>query len=146
MASNTHKTGRNRGDSFDVGVRETVAVPLPTVWAFLVGEGLPLWLGETELPHDQNAEYETDDGVRGIIHRYAENSRVKLTWRPGDWPHNSTLTLAVKQKDAGTTISISHEGLADRDERTMMLGHWKAVVADLAAAAEKLPAEKPASA
>jgi uncharacterized protein YndB with AHSA1/START domain len=86
MASNTHKTGRNRGDSFDVGVRETVAVPLPTVWAFLVGEGLPLWLGETELPHDQNAEYETDDGVRGIIHRYAENSRVKLTWRPGDWP------------------------------------------------------------
>lgn len=139
MGSTNYKTGRNRGDSFDVGVRQTVATPLPAVWEFLVGEGLPLWLGETELPHDQNAEYETADGVRGIIHRYAENSRVKLTWRPSDWPHNSTLTVGVKKADAGTTITISHEGLADRDERFMMLGHWKAVVADLADAAEKLP-------
>jgi len=131
MASNNYKTGRNRGDSFDVGVRERTAVPLPQVWRFLVGDGLPLWLGETELPREQNSEYETADGVRGIIHRYAENSRVKLTWRPADWPHNSTLVVGVKEAEGGTTISINHEGLADRDERFMMLGHWKNVLADM---------------
>jgi uncharacterized protein YndB with AHSA1/START domain len=136
MASNTRKTGSDRDDFFDVGVRATVATPLQEVWQFLVGDGLPLWLGETEMPREQNAGYATADGVRGVIHRYAEDSRVKLTWRPKDWPHNTTLTLAVKRSDAGTTISISHEGLADREERRMMLGYWKTVIADLAAAAE----------
>ena len=139
MASNNYKTGRNRGDSFDVGVRQTVATELPQVWQFLVGEGLPLWLGETELPREQNAEYETADGVRGIVHRYAENSRVKITWRPSDWPHNSTLTVGVKKAEAGTTITINHDGLADREERFMMLGHWKGVMADIANRAENLP-------
>lgn len=131
-ASKNYKTGQNRGDSWEVGVRQTVAVPLPQVWTFLMGPGLPLWLGETELPTEQNAAYETDDGVRGIIHRYAENSKVKITWRPADWPHNSTLQLTVKEAEGGTAISLLHEGLADREERFMMLGHWKNVIADLA--------------
>lgn len=137
-ASKTYKTGRNRGDSFDVGVRQSVAVPLDAAWAFLVGPGLPLWLGETELPTNQNDTYETEDGVRGVIHRYAENEKVKLTWRPADWPHNTTLTIAVKQADGHIVVSINHDGLADREERSMMLGHWKNVLADVVNRLENL--------
>ena len=40
--------------------------------------------------------------------------------------------VTVKEAPGGTTIGFHHERLADRDERRMMLGHWKNVVADLA--------------
>lgn len=138
MASKNYKTGQNRGDSFDVGVRQSVELPKAKAWQFLVGDGLPLWLGETELPHEQNEAYETADGVRGIVHRYAGDERVKLTWRPADWPHNSTLTLTVKETDGKTTVAINHDGLADREERFMMLGHWKNVLADVCNRLENL--------
>jgi hypothetical protein len=44
------------------------------------------------------------------------------------------VTLTIKEADSGTTINIQHDDLADRDERRMMLGHWKNVVDQLAVA------------
>lgn len=130
----TDTTGKTKDAGWEVGVRQTVAASGEVVWQFLMGEGLPLWLGETTLPRAKGEAYRTADGVVGEVRVYTENTKVRLTWHPDDWPHDTTLQVSVKEADGGTTIGIHHERLADREERRMMLGHWKNVAAHLAAA------------
>jgi uncharacterized protein YndB with AHSA1/START domain len=129
-------TGQTQDAGWEVGVRETVSASLPAVWEYLLGDGLPLWLGETELPRAKGGRYATSDGVVGEVRGYTANAKLRLTWRPDDWPHDTTLQLTVRDSATGTTIGIHHEQLADRDERRMMLGHWKRVIAQLAAGAD----------
>lgn len=128
----TDSTGLTKDAGWEVGVRKTVGLPLPAVWQFLLGEGMNLWLGDTTLATDKGASYETSDGVQGTVRSFTDGSKIRLTWRPADWPHDTTLQVSVKEAPGGTTIGFHHERLADRDERRMMLGHWKNVVADLA--------------
>jgi hypothetical protein len=131
MARDDDTIGLTRDAGWQVGVRTTVPAGGPAVWDYLTGAGLPLWLGETTLPTQTNAVYETDDGVRGRLISRTEGVRVRLSWRPSDWPHDTTLQLSLRAAATGTTIAVHHERLADRDERRMMLGHWKTVVAEL---------------
>ena len=126
-------TGSKKDAGWEVGVRETVDTPLPVVWQFLVSRGIPIWLGTGEFRGVKGFKYAMADGVAGEVLVYTEGSKIRVTWRPDDWPHDTVLMLSVKEVEAGTTIAIHHEQLADRDERRMMLGHWKNVVADLAA-------------
>lgn len=121
-------TGLTKDAGWELGVRTTVPAPVPTVWDWLLGEGLPLWLGEVgALPTEVGAGYETTDGVRGTVRSRTEHVRVRLSWRPDDWPHDTILQLTVKEAATGTTIGIHQEKLADREERKLMLGHWKNV-------------------
>ena len=129
-------TGTKKDAGWEVGVRETVPVALPGVWQFLVGPGLPLWLGEVKLPLEKGARYETRDGVKGEVKSYTDKTGLRITWHPSDWPHSTVIRLMVKATVLGTTISIHHDKLADREERRMMLGHWKAVMADITRAIE----------
>ena len=123
-------TGLNKDAGWEVGVRTTVAAPLADVWSYLLGEGLPVWLGDiAALPTEKGAAFETADGVRGTIRTLTDASRIRLSWHPDDWPHDTILQLTVKEAETGTTIGIHHEQLADRDERRLMLGHWKNVAA-----------------
>ncbi|MGL4339228.1 MAG: SRPBCC family protein [Rhodoglobus sp.] len=126
--------GLTKSAGWELGVRATVAAPLPFVWRYLTGEGLLVWLGEIdELPTEKGAAYETADGVRGTIRSRTEGTRIRLSWQPDDWPHDSILQITVKEVATGTTITVHHEKLADRDERRMMLGHWKNVIAAITA-------------
>ena len=130
MAAAPDTTGLTKDAGWEMGVRTTVPAPLPAVWGFLLGEGLPLWLGEIDaLPAEKGAQYATADGVRGSIRSFTEGLRVRLSWQPDDWPHDTILQVTVKPAATGTTIGFHHEKLADRDERRMMLGHWKTVAA-----------------
>ena len=131
MTKNEGATGLTKDAGWQVGVRTTVPADASTVWDYLLGAGLPLWLGETTLPSQTNAVYETDDGVRGRLISRTEGTRLRLSWRPDDWPHDTTLQLSLRSAATGTTIALHHERLADRDERRMMLGHWKTVIAEL---------------
>ena len=129
----TDSVGLTKDAGWELGVRTTVAAPLPAVWAFLLGEGLPVWLGEIErLPTEKGEAYVTSDGVRGSIRSYTEGYRVRLGWQPDDWPHDTTLQLTLKEAATGTTIGIHQEKLADREERKMMLGYWKNVIEHIA--------------
>ncbi len=127
------ETGKTKDTGWEVGVRTTVPAPVPAVWAFLLGDGLPIWLGNTTLVLEKGAEYETDDDIRGHVISHSENVRLRLTWQPGEWDHDSTLHVTVKAAETGTTIGFHQERLAGRDERRIMLGHWKDVTAELAA-------------
>jgi hypothetical protein len=130
MTAAPDTTGLTKDAGWEMGVRTTVPAPLPAVWQFLLGEGLQLWLGEIEaLPTEKGAAYATADGVRGSIRSFTEEMRVRLSWQPDDWPHDTILQVTVKEAATGTTIGFHHEKLADRDERRMMLGHWKNVAA-----------------
>jgi uncharacterized protein YndB with AHSA1/START domain len=123
-------TGLTKDAGWEMGVRQTVPAPLPVVWEYLTGEGLPIWLGEIDaLPTEKGAEFETRDGVRGSIRSYTELQRIRISWQPDDWPHDTTLQITVKEAATGTTIGFHHDRLADRAERKMMLGHWKNVAA-----------------
>jgi len=132
-AETTGKTpGKTQDAGWEVGVRTTVPAPLPAVWAYLIGEGLPLWLGDiAALPTEKGAQLRTADGVSGVVRSYTDQVRLRMSWQPDDWPHDTTLQVSVKEAATGTIIGIHHENLADREERRMMLGHWKNVTAAL---------------
>lgn len=125
-------TGLTKDAGWELGVRQTVPASIDVVWTYLLGEGLPVWLGEIDgLPTEKGAAYETNDGVRGTLRSLTERVRVRLTWQPDDWPHDTVLQVTLKAAAFGTTIGLHHERLADREERRMMLGHWKRVAAAL---------------
>ncbi|MET0714626.1 MAG: SRPBCC domain-containing protein [Mycetocola sp.] len=129
MSESKKTTGPKTDAGWDVGVRKTVTAPITDVWTYLLGAGLPLWLGEiTELPSKKGVRYRTDDGVRGTIRGYTEKKQVRLSWQPEDWPHDTTLELTLTKAGEGTTVGIHHEELADREERHMMVGHWHRVL------------------
>ncbi len=123
-------TGLTKDAGWELGVRTTVAAPVDAVWEYLLGPGLIVWLGElAALPAEKGEAYATADGVRGTVRSRTDGLRIRVSWQPDDWPHDSTLQLTVKPAASGTTIGIHHEKLADREERRMMLGHWKNVAA-----------------
>lgn len=124
-------TGKTKDAGWEVGVRTTVNAPLDTVWTFLLGPGLPIWLGNTTLVLEKGAPYETDDDIKGTVLSYTEALRIRLSWQPGEWNHDSTLQLTVKEAATGTTIAFHQERLSGREERKIMLGHWKDVVQQL---------------
>jgi uncharacterized protein YndB with AHSA1/START domain len=124
-------TGQTKDAGWEVGVRKTVDAPIDTVWSFLLGKGLPLWLGNTELILEKGASYETDDDIGGTVLSYNEGLRIRLSWKPEEWDHDSTLQLTVKEAATGTTIGFHQERLSGREERKIMLGHWKEVVQTL---------------
>jgi uncharacterized protein YndB with AHSA1/START domain len=126
--------GKTKDAGWEVGVRRTVPSSVEDVWDFLFEDGLPLWLGETTLVLEKGAEYETTDDIRGRILGYTPGFRIRLTWQPGEWDHDSTLQLTVREAETGTTIGFHQERLSGREERKIMLGHWKEVVEEIAVA------------
>ncbi|HEY4269287.1 MAG TPA: SRPBCC domain-containing protein [Galbitalea sp.] len=135
--SNENETGRTKDAGWEVGVRVTVAAPVEDVWDFLLGDGLGIWLGhtQTDLRFEKGAEYVTVDGVRGHIRSYTPEQRIRMSWQPTEWDHDSILQVSVKEAaSGGTTIGFHQERLAGRDERKVMLGHWKTVTAELGTA------------
>lgn len=128
-------TGRTKDAGWQLGVRRTAPVPLDVAWEFLLGEGLPRWLGVDALG-DVGSRYVTADGTTGEVRSRTERRRVRLTWRPTDWEHDSTLQVTVLEASTGTTIAFHQERLANEAERERLLPHWtetvEALVRDLA--------------
>jgi uncharacterized protein YndB with AHSA1/START domain len=131
------EVGRTRDAGWQIGVSKTVDRPVGEVWAFLTSPaGMAIWLGEgvTALS-EKGAGYETTTGVTGETRSFRELDRVRLTWRPPGWSHDTTLQLTVRPAGDGRARLVVHqERLADAAEREQQRRHWQGVVTALVAA------------
>lgn len=120
-------TGLTKDAGWQLGVRRTVPSPPDEVWEYLLGRGLAVWLGDTDLG-DPGGAYETADGVRGQIRSRADGLRIRLTWQPPEWSHDSTLQITLLPAATGTTIGLHQERLVSAEQREDLLGHWREIL------------------
>ena len=126
--------GRTRDAGWQIGVSKTVHLPVEEVWDFVTSPaGVAIWLGEgvTVLP-ERGEGYETADGVRGETRSFRELDRVRLTWQPPGWTHDTTLQLTVTSVGPGRSrLGVHQERLADAVEREQQRRHWQSVIGAL---------------
>lgn len=129
--------GKTRGAGWQIGVSKTVDRPVEEVWAFITSPaGMAIWLGEgVRVLSELGADYQTASGIRGRTRSFRVLDRVRITWRPADWSHDTTLQLAVRAAGPGRAmLRVHQERLADAEERERQRSHWRAVIAALVAA------------
>ncbi|QWF79972.1 SRPBCC family protein [Amycolatopsis sp. CA-230715] len=125
--------GRSKDAGWMIGVSETVASPVATVWDFMLSQdGLATWLGgDVTLQPEKGAPYETADGTTGEVRGFREHDRVRLTWRPKDRAHESTIQFTVSakgNKGDKTTLRFHQERLTGPEEREAQRVHWRGVL------------------
>ncbi|MDI2132942.1 SRPBCC family protein [Yinghuangia seranimata] len=135
-----HEVGNTQGACFEIGVSKALPYPADELWRFLTSpEGLALWLGAgAELEPVRGAAYRTDEGAEGEVRGYEEFDRVRVTFRPAGWDHETTLQVRLSGGTADrTTLRFHQERLADADERARQRAHWQAVMAAVEKALEE---------
>ncbi|HEX3732271.1 MAG TPA: SRPBCC domain-containing protein [Mycobacteriales bacterium] len=128
--------GLTKDVGWEIGVSRTLLYLLTDVWHLLISrDGLALWLGPgAELSPERGGSYATATGVTGEIRSFHDGSRIRLTWRPSDWKHDTTLQVTVSASGSGTLLRFHQERLASSAEREAQRIHWQSVVDALAAA------------
>lgn len=128
--------GRTAGAGWEIGVSRTLPHPPRAVWRFLTGaEGTALWLGAgARLPDEKGDRYRTADGTGGELRSRHELDRVRLTYWPAGWDHDTTLQVTVTGSGKACTLRFHQERLAGAAERERQREHWRAVLDRVAAA------------
>ena len=128
--------GETADAGFQVGAQRTIDAPVERVWEWLTtAPGRDIWLGRLEeLPLVKGQRYETIDGISGEIRTIRPNDRIRLSWKPSDWPKASTVQVTVTPKGERCTVGFHHEKLPDVDARKSMREQWLAVLDELQAA------------
>jgi uncharacterized protein YndB with AHSA1/START domain len=122
-------TGLTKDVGWNIGVSKTLPYSVPEVWDFVVSPaGIALWLGEGARLAE-GARYETADGTSGEVRSLHENDRVRLTWHPADWSHESTVQVAVSAARAKTVLRFHQERLDSAAEREQQRAYWQQVMA-----------------
>lgn len=129
--------GRTKDAGWQVGVSRTVDHPAERVWEFLTSPaGTDLWLGHgVRLAQAPGSPYETDEGVRGETRSLRSGDRIRLTWQPDDWDHETTVQMVVSPSKAERTrLTFHQERMTGADERERQRRHWRAVMDSITAA------------
>ncbi|GAB3143762.1 SRPBCC family protein [Amycolatopsis sp. NPDC004378] len=128
--------GKTADVGWNIGVSRTLPYAAETVWDFLVSrDGVAIWLGPgVELPREAGEEYETANGTVGEIRSFVEHDRVRLTWRPSDWDHDSTVQVRLSGAGAKTTLRFHQEWLSGAEEREEQRAYWQDVTERVVAA------------
>lgn len=128
--------GKTKDAGWQVGVSRTVPIERSKVWAFLLGPGLPLWLGVDRLG-PVGSRYDSGEAA-GQVRSLTEGVRVRVTHRPTGGAAETTVQIGLREATRGTTIVFHQERLAGPDERERAREHWRAVAEVITAAlAEK---------
>ncbi len=128
-------TGKTKDAGWQIGVSTTLDHSIDDVWKLLASdEGVGIWLGDgVSLDGSAGQTYETVDGIVGEVRSYHVKNRIRLTWQPKDWTHDTTVQLAVTAKDAKTTLRLHQERLDSSAEREQQRSHWKNIAEQLSA-------------
>lgn len=131
------EVGHTRDAGWEIGVSRTVDRPIGVVWDFLTSaDGTAIWLGEdVTVARDKGVPYRTAAGTHGETRGFRELDRIRLTWWPAGWSHDTTLQLTVRSvTKTRTRIGIHQERLADATEREAQRTHWQGVITELSRA------------
>lgn len=127
--------GLTKDAGWEIGVSRTVPAPLEEVWRQITSAGAAIWLGSgVSFPAAAGDPYETGEGTVGEFRSFRPLDRMRLTWKPAGWSHDTTVQLVLRPAATGTSIRFHQERLADGDERERQRAHWAAVLDRLAAA------------
>jgi uncharacterized protein YndB with AHSA1/START domain len=122
-------TGLTKDAGWEIGVSRTVAAPPERVWRVLTSaRGLGVWLGPgARLPKTKGSHYETSDGISGEVRSFRPLDRVRITWRPTGWQHDSTVQVAISKSRHGakTTVRFHQERLRSAAEREQQRAYWR---------------------
>lgn len=116
-----------------IGVSRTFPCSVEHAWEVVTTVGLQRWLGvEPPIDPTPGAGYQAADGTTGEVRSYRPNDRIRLTWHPPHWSHDSTVQVALAPRGDKTMVRFHQERLADPEERAAMREHWRAAIEDLA--------------
>ena len=109
-------TGLTKDAGWQIGVSRTLPCSLEEAWALLTSdEGRAVW----QAP---------DDGTAGEVRSLRPLDRMRLTWTPAGWDHDTTVQVVVRPAKNGTSIRFHQERMANADERERQRTHWAAVL------------------
>jgi uncharacterized protein YndB with AHSA1/START domain len=129
--------GHTQDAGWQIGVSKTLDAPIEQVWDFLTSpEGMALWLGHgVTVLEEPGQPYQTQGGTHGEVRSVHSRDRIRLTWRPPGWDHDSTVQVAVRPAGPGRTMLRFHqERLTSALEREQQRTHWRTVLASVTTA------------
>lgn len=129
MSPSKRPTGKTKDAGWEIGVSRTVKHQIDDVWAALMSPtGMAIWLGEgVSFEGTEREPYETTDGTVGELRTLRPGNRVRLTWQPSDWLHDSIVQIALLDKGEKTGVTFHQEQLVSNSERERQRSHWQNV-------------------
>lgn len=128
-------TGLTKDAGWQIGVSRTVNLPLDDVWEFMISpEAVAIWLGEgATLPAGRGDPITAADGSKGELRSLRPLDRVRLTWQPKDWDHDTTVQVTVTGGETSTVIRFHQDRMVSEAERNRQRDHWRSIMAELVA-------------
>ncbi len=124
-----NQLGKTKDVGFQFGIRKTFPVSSEKVWDFLFSEnGLKIWLGNLKNELEIKKEYETENGITGLVRVFKANSHIRLNWKPTHWKNTSTVQIRVIGNQTKTTIAIHQEKLLNAEQRAEMKAYWSVIM------------------
>ncbi len=85
---------------------------------------MEIWLGNLKSELELKKEFETQNGIKGLIRVFKPNSHIRLNWKPKTWKNMSTVQIRVIGNENKTTIAIHQEKLLNSEQRNKMKEYW----------------------
>ena len=124
--------GQTKDVGFQFGIRKTIPISTEKVWDFLFSKnGLKIWLGELKNELEIKKEYETENGITGLVRIFKPNSHIRLNWKLKTWENMSTVQIRVIGNENKTTIAIHQEKLLNSEQRNEMKEYWTKIIEKL---------------
>jgi len=124
--------GQTKDVGFQFGIRKTIPISTEKVWDFLFSEnGLKIWLGNLKSELELNKEFETENGITGLLRVFKPNSHIRVNWKLKTWENMSTVQIRVIGDENKTTIAIHQEKLLNSLQRNEMKEYWNKIIEKL---------------
>ena len=124
--------GQTKNLGFQFGIRKTFPISLENAWDFLLSEkGVKIWIGELKNELEIKKNYETKNGISGLVRVLKPNSHIRLNWKRKNWNNMSIIQIRLIENKEKTTIAIHQEKLLNSKQRTEMKEYWNQVMNEI---------------
>ncbi|MGM8363811.1 SRPBCC domain-containing protein, partial [Flavobacterium sp. ARAG 55.4] len=73
-------------------------------------------------------EFETENGITGLVRVFKANSHIRLNWKLTHWENVSTVQIRVIENQTKATIAIHQEKLLNTEQRNEMKAYWTEIM------------------